>query len=115
VIINVSSVGGRITTPGTAAYHGSKHALEALSDVLRFELRGFGIDVVLIEPGAIRSSWVDTAAHGLEESLDFEGPYAEFGRAVAKQMHGAHEGLLGLLAGPPEAVARVIEKAIMAP
>jgi NAD(P)-dependent dehydrogenase (short-subunit alcohol dehydrogenase family) len=114
-IVNVSSVGGRITTPGTGAYHGSKHALEAISDVLRFELRGFGIDVIVVEPGAIRSRWVDTAVSGLEGRLDSDGPYAEFSRAVVKQMHGAHEGLLGLTAGPPEAVARVIEKAITAP
>jgi NAD(P)-dependent dehydrogenase (short-subunit alcohol dehydrogenase family) len=114
-IVNISSVGGRITTPGTGAYHASKHALEALSDVLRFELRGFGIDVIVVEPGAIRSRWVDTAVRGLEGRIDPDSPYAEFDRAVAKQMQGAHEGLLGLAAGSPEAVARVIEKAITAP
>jgi len=113
-IINISSVGGRITTPGTGAYHASKHALEALSDALRFELRGFGVDVVVVEPGAIKSRWVDTAVRGLEDRIQPSGPYAKFNRAVVKQMYGAHEGLLGLAAGPPEAVARVIERAITA-
>jgi NAD(P)-dependent dehydrogenase (short-subunit alcohol dehydrogenase family) len=113
-IINISSVGGRITTPGAGAYHASKHALEALSDALRFELRGFGVDVVVVEPGAIRSRWVDTAVRGLEDRIQPSGPYAKFNRAVVKQMYGAHEGLLGLAAGPPEAVARVIERAITA-
>ena len=113
-IVNVSSVGGRITTPGTGAYHASKHALEALSDVLRFEVRGFGIDVVVVEPGAIKTRWVETAVRGIEERIQAAGPYAEFSREVAKQMHGAHEGLLGVAAGSPETVAGVIERAITA-
>ena len=50
-IINISSMGGRLSFPGGAAYHGSKYALEAMTDVLRFEVAGFGIGVVLIEPG----------------------------------------------------------------
>lgn len=113
-IVNLSSVGGRITTPGTGAYHASKHALEALSDVLRWELCGFGIDVIVVEPGAIATRWVDTAVAGLESRRDAAGPYAELERAVAGQMHAAHRGLLGLAAGSPEAVARVIERAITA-
>ena len=65
-VVNVSSVGGRITVPGGGAYHASKHAVEALSDVLRFEVRGFGIDVVLIEPGAIASRWMEKAVSDIE-------------------------------------------------
>lgn len=111
-IVNVSSVGGRITTPGTGAYHASKHALEALSDALRFELRGFGIDVVVIEPGAIATHWVDTAVAGLASRRAPEGPYAALDGAVAQRMRAAHRGLLGLAAGSPEAVARAIEAAL---
>lgn len=114
-IVNVSSVGGRLTTPGNGAYHASKHALEALSDALRFELRGFGIDVVVIEPGAIDTRWVDTAVEGLETRRAASGPYAELDRSVALRMRGAHEGLLRFAAGRPEAVARVVERAIRAP
>jgi NAD(P)-dependent dehydrogenase (short-subunit alcohol dehydrogenase family) len=113
-IVNVSSVGGRITTPGTGAYHASKHALEAVSDALRFEVRGFGIDLIVIEPGAIRTRWVDTAVHRLEGQRDPSSPYAELDGAVAERLRGAHRGLLGLAAGPPEAVARSIEQAITA-
>jgi NAD(P)-dependent dehydrogenase (short-subunit alcohol dehydrogenase family) len=111
-IVNVSSVGGLITTPGTGAYHASKHALEALSDALRFEVRGFGIDVVVVEPGAIKTRWVDTAVRGLEEHRDSKSPYASFDRAVAARLQSAHEGFLKHLAGSPESVARLIERSI---
>jgi NAD(P)-dependent dehydrogenase (short-subunit alcohol dehydrogenase family) len=113
-IVNVSSVGGRITIPGGGAYHASKHALEALSDALRFEVRGFGIDVILIEPGAIRSSWVDTAVGSMRRPRDRHSPYAAFVDAVANRLRGAHEGLLALAAAGPDPVAHVIERAITA-
>lgn len=55
-IINISSIGGRLTTPLGGWYHATKYAVEALSDALRMELRPFGIDVVVVEPGAIRTA-----------------------------------------------------------
>jgi NAD(P)-dependent dehydrogenase (short-subunit alcohol dehydrogenase family) len=113
-VVNVSSVGGRITIPGGGAYHASKHALEALSDALRFEVRGFGIDVILIEPGAIRSSWVDTAVTSMRRPRDPNSPYAAFDDAVASRLRRAHEGLLALVAAGPESVAHVVERAITA-
>lgn len=64
-ILNVSSMGGRITLPGGAFYHASKHAVEALSDALRMEVAQFGIDVVLIEPGPVKTPWNDVAAASL--------------------------------------------------
>jgi len=114
-VVNVSSVGGRITVPGGGAYHASKHAVEALSDVLRFEVRGFGIDVVLIEPGAVASRWMEKAVSDIERRIDPAGPYAAFNRAVARQLESAHHGLLALAARPPEAVARVVERAVSSP
>jgi NAD(P)-dependent dehydrogenase (short-subunit alcohol dehydrogenase family) len=51
-VVNIGSMGGRFTFPGGGLYHATKYALEALSDALRFEVRGFGVDVVLIEPGS---------------------------------------------------------------
>jgi short-subunit dehydrogenase len=69
-----TSIGGKLSFPGGAFYHGTKHALEAISDVLRFELRPFGIDVVVIEPGFIRSGFA-AAAVGAMDSLDRDGPY----------------------------------------
>ena len=113
-IVNMSSVGGRLTIPGGGYYHASKHALEALSDALRFEVRGFGIDVIVIEPGAVRTRWVDKAAIGMESRADPAGAYAAFDDAVARRLPGAHEGVLKLAARSPEAVARTVERAISA-
>src|SRR6516164_3306739 len=56
-IVNITSMGGKIYTPLGAWYHATKHALEALSDCLRMELKPFGINVVVIEPGGIRTEW----------------------------------------------------------
>src|SRR5262249_62329017 len=64
-ILNVSSMGGRITLPGGAFYHASKYAVEAFSDALRMEVAQFGIDVVLIEPGPVKTPWNDVAAASL--------------------------------------------------
>src|SRR3954449_1941977 len=74
-IVNVSSMGGRFTFPGGGIYHASKHAVEALSDALRFEVAGFGVDVIVIEPGLIRTSFSETAVSGIEQPA---GPYADF-------------------------------------
>jgi NAD(P)-dependent dehydrogenase (short-subunit alcohol dehydrogenase family) len=53
-MVNLSSVGGKLTFPGGGLYHASKYAVEAISDALRFEVRGFGVEVVVVEPGLIR-------------------------------------------------------------
>ncbi len=112
-IVNVSSMGGRLVFPGGGFYHGTKYAVEAISDALRFEVAGFGVDVSIIEPGLIRTSFGDTAAHGVDEATSADGPYAEFNAAVAKSTQEAYEdGALAKLGGGPETVARAIEKAI---
>lgn len=64
-VVNVSSIGGRVTFPLAGAYHASKYAVEALSDALRMELGPLGVDVSVIEPGAIRTSFGDVAVSGL--------------------------------------------------
>jgi NAD(P)-dependent dehydrogenase (short-subunit alcohol dehydrogenase family) len=112
-IVNVSSMGGRLTFPGGGAYHATKHAVEALSDALRFEVRGFGIDVVVIEPGLIRTRFGETAAGSIaapEQSRD--DPYASFNAAVGAATAGIYEGPMARLGGGPETVARAIERAI---
>jgi NAD(P)-dependent dehydrogenase (short-subunit alcohol dehydrogenase family) len=109
-IVNVSSVGGRLTFPGGAHYHATKHAVEAFSDALRFETAGFGIRVSIIEPGLIKTAFGDTAT---VPATAGDGPYAEFNAAVAERVAGAYEGLMGRLAAAgPEAVAAVIDRAI---
>lgn len=67
-IINISSMGGKMHTPLGGWYHSSKYAVEGLSDCMRFELKQFGIDVVLIEPGAINSAWYDIMLNNLKST-----------------------------------------------
>jgi NAD(P)-dependent dehydrogenase (short-subunit alcohol dehydrogenase family) len=110
-IVNVSSMGGKLTFPGGGVYHATKHAVEALSDAMRFEVRGFGVDVVVIEPGLIRTRFGDAAVASVPSG---DGPYAEFNRAVVTAMERVYDGPLGRLGAGPEAVAKVIERALTA-
>src|SRR5258708_11181473 len=64
-IINISSIGGKFATPLGGWDHASKFALEALSDALRNEVRPFGIDVIVIEPGGVKSEWTDITADNI--------------------------------------------------
>jgi NAD(P)-dependent dehydrogenase (short-subunit alcohol dehydrogenase family) len=116
-IVNLSSIGGKLVFPGGGAYHATKHAVEAISDALRFEVAGFGVDVAIIEPGLIRTRFGETAAGSLadagseEESAD--DPYASFNAVVGSTTLGAYEGGgVARLGGGPETVAKAIEHAI---
>jgi len=110
-IVNVSSMGGRFTFPGAGHYHASKHAVEAISDALRFEVRGFGVDVIVVEPGIILTGFGEHARTGAPG----DGPYGGFDAAVkAAYVETYEKGLLKRLGGPPEAVAKRIAKAITA-
>ena len=113
-IVNVSSMGGRLVFPGGGFYHGTKYAVEAISDALRFEVKGFGVDVILIEPGLIKTSFGETASGGVAEAAPGEGDYAQFNAHVARATESVYEkgSPVGRLGGPPEAVAKVIEKAL---
>jgi NAD(P)-dependent dehydrogenase (short-subunit alcohol dehydrogenase family) len=114
-IVNVSSMGGRFTFPGGGLYHATKYAIEALSDAMRFEVKGFGVDVILIEPGIIKSDFAATALRELGGAKAVDGPYSDFNEAVGKASKEVYEkGLLSRLGGPPEDVAEVIEKALSA-
>ena len=111
-IVNLSSMGGRLTFPGGGAYHATKWAVEALSDVLRVEVAPFGIDVIVIEPGLIKSAFGETAASGVS---DGGGPYAAFNASVAKATREIYEGPAARLGGGPEVVAEAIYKALERP
>ena len=112
-IVNLSSMGGRLTFPGAGFYHASKYAVEAISDALRFEVRGFGVDVVVIEPGLIRTGFAQTAVGSMGDEED--GPYAGFEAGVARATSENYEsGPLARLGGDPEAVAETVERAISA-
>ncbi|MGH2922726.1 MAG: oxidoreductase [Solirubrobacterales bacterium] len=110
-IVNISSMGGKLTFPGGGVYHATKHAVEALSDALRFEVAGFGIDVVVIEPGLIVTNFGEAAVGSMAE-VDDHGPYGEFNTQVGRLTAGAYEGGLARFGGPPETVAAKIVKAI---
>ena len=111
-IVNISSMGGRLSFPGGGIYHATKYSVEAISDVLRWEVQGFGVDVVLIEPGLIKTHFADTAVGTVSDAED-DGVYGRFNSAVSAMTAGAYEGPLAKLGGGPETVARAIEKAIV--
>jgi NADP-dependent 3-hydroxy acid dehydrogenase YdfG len=60
-IVNIGSIGGKLASPANGSYTATKYAVEALSDAMRWELAPFGIKVILIEPGEIKSSFAETA------------------------------------------------------
>jgi NAD(P)-dependent dehydrogenase (short-subunit alcohol dehydrogenase family) len=112
-IINLSSMGGKLTFPGGGIYHATKYAVEAISDALRFEVRGFGVLVSVIEPGLIKTNFAETAVGSVEASQD-DGPYAKFNSAVQASTAGVYDSAFGKLGGGPDDVAKVIERAIRA-
>ncbi len=112
-IVNVGSMGGRLSFPGGGHYHATKHALEALSDALRFELRGFGIDVTLLEPGLIRTEFGEVATASMADVQASGGdPYGTFNATVGAVTKGAYEGPMRLLGGGPDRVAKTIERTL---
>ncbi|MHB8233883.1 MAG: oxidoreductase [Solirubrobacteraceae bacterium] len=112
-IVNVGSMGGRLSFPGGGHYHATKHALEALSDAMRFELRGFGIDVVLLEPGLITTEFGEAAtASMVDTTITGDDPYATFNTTVGAVTKGAYDGPMKLLGGGPDRVAKTIERAL---
>lgn len=112
-IVNIGSVGGRLTFPYGGCYHATKHAVEALSDALRFEVAPFGIQVSLFEPGTIATEFGATATSTLADATSPDSPYREdattMGRLI-KNLYGNRLMTVG-----PDAVAKVIEKALTSP
>lgn len=106
-LINISSMGGRITFPFLGAYHGTKYALEGMSDALRRELAMFGIDVVLIEPGYVRSKLLDKTMETMHDASKDGSPY----RHAYARADKLAERTRRIAAGPAK-VSRAIAKAI---
>jgi NAD(P)-dependent dehydrogenase (short-subunit alcohol dehydrogenase family) len=114
-IVNVGSMGGRLSFAGAGHYHATKHALEAISDAMRFELQGFGIDVILLEPGLITTEFGEAALASItdvQQGADGEDPYAQFNAAVGTITKDAYEGPMRALGGRPDRVAKAIERAL---
>ena len=111
-IVNISSMGGKLVFPGGGIYHATKHAVEAISDALRFEVRKFGIGVSIVEPGLITTQFGETAVDSIGESQTGDGAYASFNKSVAKLTASAYEGPMARLGAGPDAVAKAIQRAI---
>jgi NAD(P)-dependent dehydrogenase (short-subunit alcohol dehydrogenase family) len=109
-VVNISSMGGKIYTPLGGWYHATKFALEALSDCLRLEVKPFGIDVVVIEPGGIQTEWGAIAAENLAKT--------SAGGAYTKQAEGMSASLSSEASArrtsPPQVIADAIAKAVSA-
>ncbi|WP_020637368.1 oxidoreductase [Amycolatopsis alba] len=106
-IVNVSSIGGKIYEPLGGWYHSTKFAVEGLSDSLRLELKPFGIDVVVIEPGAIKTEWGGIAVENLLKTSG-DTAYASQAKALAKLFGQAARG------SHPKVIADVVLKAVRA-
>ncbi len=107
LIVNVSSVGGRIGLPFQGLYSASKFALEGMTEALRMEVRAFGIDVVLIEPGDIRTDFTDNRrpVEAATTASVYAGQYREaISRIEEDERHGS----------PPARVAQVVWRAVRA-
>jgi NAD(P)-dependent dehydrogenase (short-subunit alcohol dehydrogenase family) len=110
-IFNISSVGGKIYEPLGGWYHATKFAVEGLSDALRMELAPFGIHVVVIEPGAIRTEWSGIAAGNLLATSG-QGAYAGQAAAIAGVLAAADNR--PRLSSPPEVIANAVARALRA-
>jgi len=109
-IINVTSIGGKMYTPFGAWYHATKHALEGWSDALRIETAPFGVDVVIVEPGGIRTPWGGIAVEHLRQTSG-SGAYAD---AVKKAADGMTKLYEGDRLSDPAVIAQTIVKAATA-
>jgi len=108
-IVNVSSIGGKMYEPFGSWYHATKFAVEGMSDCLRMELAPFGIDVVVIEPGAIKTEWTGIARENL---LKYSGEtaYRDGAQQHARMFATADKSSM---ASPPEVVAATIVKSLL--
>ena len=109
-IVNVTSIGGKIWEPLGGWYHATKFAVEGLSDCLRVEVAPFGVNVIVIEPGAIRTEWAGIARDGLLQ-MSGGSAYAELAKRHARMLATADTSSL---ASPPEVVAGTIVRAVTA-
>jgi len=105
-IINISSVAGKVPSPMAGWYHASKHALEALSDSLRMEVRQFGINVIIIEPGSVKSEWGNIA---MDSALRMSGKGVY--QTMAKNYVDSVKAM-DPKASDPEVITRLVQKAI---
>jgi short-subunit dehydrogenase len=105
-MVNITSMGGRIAIPLSSSYHGSKFALEGLSESIQYELEPFGIKVILIEPGAVGSNfWKNIKI--AKSSSDSNSPYSQFGNRILKAYKETEQNTIS-----PSVVANTILDAV---
>ena len=109
-IVNVGSMNGRFTFPGMGSYCATKHAIEATSDALRHEVRPFGVQVSLIQPGMVKTDLGKTAAE--RRAGDQDGPYTDYMSGVVDSALTYQEGPMSRLACEPGDVGETILRAI---
>ena len=106
-IVNISSIGGKVYAPMGSWYMATKHALEGWSDCLRFELKSFGVDVIIIEPGLIRTEFGSVAFEPMRER-SANSPYSDIVNRLTEGMESYDGG------SPPTVIADTILKALRA-
>jgi len=107
-IVNISSMGGKIWTKFGGWYHATKFAVEGFSDCLRMELAPFGIDVVVVEPGGIKTDWGIIAANHLKQTAK-GGAYEQYANKAAD---GMIKNYSGNMLAKPELIAKTVKKAV---
>jgi len=107
-VVNISSVGGKIAFPFGGWYHASKFAIEALSDAMRVEVKQFGIDVIIVEPGGTKSEWGDIAVESLMR-VSGKTAYERLANAFKKSFTQMAENV-----PEPIVIAELIKKGIEA-
>jgi short-subunit dehydrogenase len=108
-IVNIGSVAGKVARPLSSIYDSTKHALEALTDGLRGELKPFGVRVTLIRPGFILTEFVEAANAASVDVVAQAGPYAPFYKGYQDSTKSMRR-----IAGQPDDIARLAEKALTA-
>ena len=111
-IINIGSMGGRFTFPLGGYYHATKYAVEALTDALRMEVKAFGVDVALVEPGVTRSSFVEKTSDSDGMVGGPDSPYAAVRASVARSNNEAYTNRM--MSASAESVAQVVVSAVAA-
>jgi len=112
-IVNIGSMGGRITFPVGGFYHASKYAVEAISDALRVEVKPFGIDIILVEPGLIRTNFESRVNESLETGRPAHGQETAYADLLAASDKSTTSGYANdFITTSPEAVAAVILRAV---
>ena len=111
-IINIGSMGGRFTFPMGGYYHATKYAVEALTDALRMEVKPFGVDVALVEPGVTRSSFVEKTTESDGMAGEPDSPYSAVRASVSRSNNDAYTNRM--MSASAESVAQVVVSAVAA-